>query len=294
MKTYSTQKSDRRAAGHGRAAAAFAAAAAALLFSRGRFLALHLDVSRYRNAGGWLPALFVFLAVMLLTTPLLLRAYARKSFSEFLAPGLYHYLQQRKIRRQAHPPARGKGQDGHPDDRRLPGGASQRHGRGHGQVFPRRLPAKPKAGSRLAAAFHISRAKAGRDYREVLEKIDLLINRSDVCPVTYFGIDKIEAFQTPVSAPYRMDLALTYRCNINCSHCYNQRRESAELTTGGMEEDHQAPLGPGRPPCRFHRRRADPARRPGRAGHLCRGPGRHHRAADQRRAPGRCRLSPAA
>jgi radical SAM protein with 4Fe4S-binding SPASM domain len=35
----------------------------------------------------------------------------------------------------------------------------------------------------------------------------------------------------PVSAPYRMDLALTYRCNIDCSHCYNQRRESAELGT---------------------------------------------------------------
>jgi radical SAM protein with 4Fe4S-binding SPASM domain len=27
-----------------------------------------------------------------------------------------------------------------------------------------------------------------------------------------------------------MDLALTYRCNVDCGHCYNQRRESVELS----------------------------------------------------------------
>ena len=83
----------------------------------------------------------------------------------------------------------------------------------------------------LAAAFRVGKTQVRHDYKETLEKIDLLVNRADVCPVTYFGIDKIEAFQTPVSAPYRMDLVLTYRCNIDCAHCYNQRRESAELTT---------------------------------------------------------------
>lgn len=212
------------------AASAFSAAAAAQLFSRGRFLALRLDVSRYQNAAGWLPALIVFLAMMLLTTPLLLRAYARKSFSEFLAPGLSHYYNSEKF------------------------GAKRIHLRVEkdktailmvdayrvvhlnataAAMVKYFLDDYPEAESRrrLAAAFHISQAQAGRDYRETLEKIDKLINRSDICPVTYFGIDKIEAFQTPVSAPYRMDLALTYRCNINCSHCYNQRRESAELAT---------------------------------------------------------------
>ena len=88
-----------------------------------------------------------------------------------------------------------------------------------------------KAGAACPRPFISARPRRDATTRQVLEKIDLLINRSDICPVTFFGIDKIEAFQTPVSAPYRMDLALTYRCNINCSHCYNQRRESAELTT---------------------------------------------------------------
>ena len=62
------------------AAAAFAAAAAAQLFSRGHFLALRLGASRYQNANGLLPALLVFLAVMFLLAPLLLRAYARTVF----------------------------------------------------------------------------------------------------------------------------------------------------------------------------------------------------------------------
>jgi radical SAM protein with 4Fe4S-binding SPASM domain len=32
-------------------------------------------------------------------------------------------------------------------------------------------------------------------------------------------------------APYRMDLALTYRCNNDCGHCYNEKKSSKELTT---------------------------------------------------------------
>ena len=38
--------------------------------------------------------------------------------------------------------------------------------------------------------------------------------------------------KTDLSAPYRMDLALTYRCNNNCSHCYNARpRSFSEIST---------------------------------------------------------------
>ena len=212
------------------AVAGFAAAAAAQLFSRGRFLALRLDISRYQNAGGWLPALIVFLAVMLLTAPLLLRVYARKSFSEFLAPGLSHYYDSAKFgaKRIHLRVEKDKTAILMVDAYRVVhlNATAAAMVKYYLDDYPPR-----QSRRRLAAAFHISPAKAGRYYRETLEKIDLLINRSDICPVTYFGIDKIDAFQTPVTAPYRMDLALTYRCNINCSHCYNQRRESAELTT---------------------------------------------------------------
>jgi len=39
-------------------------------------------------------------------------------------------------------------------------------------------------------------------------------------------------FSAQLSAPYRMDLALTYRCNNDCAHCYNARpRNHPELST---------------------------------------------------------------
>ncbi len=39
-------------------------------------------------------------------------------------------------------------------------------------------------------------------------------------------------FSARPSAPYRMDLALTYRCNNDCAHCYNARpRDFAEMDT---------------------------------------------------------------
>ena len=212
------------------AAAAFSAALTAGLFSRGRFLALDLGLSRYGRTDGGLPALTVFLAVLLLLVPLLWRAYARKGRAEALAPGLYHYYNSKKFgARRLHLRLE---KDGSAilmvDAYRVVhlNSTAAAMVKYFLDDFPRK-----ESRRRLAAAYHVSRAKVERDTRDVLEKIDLLINRSDICPVTYFGIDKIEAFQTPVTAPYRMDLVLTYRCNINCSHCYNQRRESAELTT---------------------------------------------------------------
>jgi radical SAM protein with 4Fe4S-binding SPASM domain len=230
MKTYSMKKAVAAALFALLAAALFAAAAQAV-FSRGRFLALDLGASRYGAGGGWLPAAIIFLASWLLLTPLLLRAYARKSFSEFLAPGLYHYYNSAKFgARRLHLRVE-KDQTAilMVDAYRVV--HLNRTATAMVKYFLDDFPPE-ESRRQLAASFHISRAQAGRDYREVLEKIDLLVNRADFCPVTYFGIDKIEAFQTPVSAPYRMDLALTYRCNIHCSHCYNQRRESAELDSG--------------------------------------------------------------
>ena len=212
------------------AAAAFAAAFTARLFSHGRFLAIHLGVSRYGRGDGLLPALLVFLAVLLILVPLLWRTHARKSHAQLMAPGLYHYYNTKKFgARRLHLRVELDGSAILMVDAyrviHLNATATAMV-----KYFLDDFP-QPESRARLAAAFRVSRARVGRDYRETLEKIDLLVNRADVCPLTYFGIEPLAAFQTPVSAPYRVDLALTYRCNINCAHCYNQRRESAELTT---------------------------------------------------------------
>jgi radical SAM protein with 4Fe4S-binding SPASM domain len=70
------------------------------------------------------------------------------------------------------------------------------------------------------------------DFNQLKQKIFALASSDDICPVTYLDINRIEPFETPVSAPYRMDLALTYKCNDACKHCYLPKdRMPNELTT---------------------------------------------------------------
>ncbi len=91
-----------------------------------------------------------------------------------------------------------------------------------------------EAVKQLTTRFNISRKDAKQDYEETTSKIALLISdNSNTCPpVCDLGLESIAPFSSQLSAPYRMDLALTYRCNNNCSHCYNAReRNSPELNT---------------------------------------------------------------
>jgi radical SAM protein with 4Fe4S-binding SPASM domain len=71
------------------------------------------------------------------------------------------------------------------------------------------------------------------DYRLISQQVDALIDEdSGLCPVCDLGLEKSMPFSAKLSAPYRMDLALTYRCNNACAHCYNARpRNYPELDT---------------------------------------------------------------
>ncbi|HDP96019.1 MAG TPA: radical SAM protein [Candidatus Aminicenantes bacterium] len=65
-------------------------------------------------------------------------------------------------------------------------------------------------------------------FRVTLEKI---LCSGAIEPITFLNIDVREPFQSKVDVPYRMDLALTYRCNLKCLHCYNEAREKSELSS---------------------------------------------------------------
>jgi radical SAM protein with 4Fe4S-binding SPASM domain len=85
---------------------------------------------------------------------------------------------------------------------------------------------------RLRRIFRARSGTIARDFERVRTAVNTLREREDVCPFTYLGIDMVEPFQVEISAPYRMDLALTYDCDNDCSHCYVPRgRRPAELTT---------------------------------------------------------------
>jgi radical SAM protein with 4Fe4S-binding SPASM domain len=80
--------------------------------------------------------------------------------------------------------------------------------------------------------YKVDEETVAKDYQEVLFVVNTFAKTPDVCPVSYLGVEKIEPFQKELSAPYRMDLAMTYRCDNNCVHCYTGGpRETKELTT---------------------------------------------------------------
>ncbi len=86
------------------------------------------------------------------------------------------------------------------------------------------------------------------DYNELKEKILSFIAEPDVSPIETFDFGEVEPFSHEPSAPYRVDLALTYRCNNLCSHCYvpPERRNwdaTKELGTSKWKQVLDALLG---------------------------------------------------
>jgi radical SAM protein with 4Fe4S-binding SPASM domain len=84
----------------------------------------------------------------------------------------------------------------------------------------------------LLRHYRVNAETAQKDYRETLFAVNSFAKTPEVCPVSYLNVKKIEPFQKELSAPYRMDIALTYRCNNKCMHCYaGGPRSTAEFTT---------------------------------------------------------------
>jgi radical SAM protein with 4Fe4S-binding SPASM domain len=80
--------------------------------------------------------------------------------------------------------------------------------------------------------YKVDAVTANEDYQETLYTINTFAKTPDVCPVSYLNVQKIEPFQKKLTAPYRMDLALTYKCNNRCIHCYaGGPKQSSELDT---------------------------------------------------------------
>jgi radical SAM protein with 4Fe4S-binding SPASM domain len=84
----------------------------------------------------------------------------------------------------------------------------------------------------LRRRYHVSLEQARADLQAITYQLSELIRPDGACPIHELELDTLAPFSARPTAPYRMDLALTYRCNNNCSHCYNAReRTFPELTT---------------------------------------------------------------
>jgi len=63
----------------------------------------------------------------------------------------------------------------------------------------------------VAARYDVSIGQAKRDMEEFLAKVDTLIHTEDLDPVTYLEMDRVAPYSQKISAPYRLDCALTYQ-----------------------------------------------------------------------------------
>ena len=91
---------------------------------------------------------------------------------------------------------------------------------------------EPHAIREIRKSFKVSSTQARRDFSVIQTQINELIKPDGACPIHDLVIDILPPFAAKPSAPYRMDLALTYRCNANCPHCYNARpRDYPEMET---------------------------------------------------------------
>ncbi|MDW8326228.1 MAG: radical SAM protein [Anaerolineales bacterium] len=67
------------------------------------------------------------------------------------------------------------------------------------------------------------RAQLEAEIGSITAMVERFRNPGSGCPTCAIaGLQRADLFSTPVSAPFKADLALTYGCNNQCPHCYNE------------------------------------------------------------------------
>jgi radical SAM protein with 4Fe4S-binding SPASM domain len=85
---------------------------------------------------------------------------------------------------------------------------------------------------RIQRMYRVKTEQAKADYNTLVYTISTLAQTEKIDPVSFLEIEKEEPFTYDYSAPLRMDLALTFRCQNDCVHCYaGGPHETPELNT---------------------------------------------------------------
>jgi radical SAM protein with 4Fe4S-binding SPASM domain len=86
--------------------------------------------------------------------------------------------------------------------------------------------------AKIRRMYRVNTETAKKDYEKLVYTISTLAQTEKIDPVTFLEIEKEEPFSYQYSAPLRMDMALTFRCQNDCIHCYaGGPHETPELTT---------------------------------------------------------------
>ena len=86
--------------------------------------------------------------------------------------------------------------------------------------------------NKVASRYRVDYKHALNDYSNFLEQIDTLVTLPDLDPVTYLGFERTRPYTGEISAPYRLDCALTYKLPPGIDPQFApQERVSQELNT---------------------------------------------------------------
>ena len=85
---------------------------------------------------------------------------------------------------------------------------------------------KPDIIKKVHNVFSADQGEIAVDVNKTILHIQELTRPDGACPIHELELETTMPFSANLTAPYRMDLALTYRCNNDCHHCYNARARS--------------------------------------------------------------------
>jgi len=90
---------------------------------------------------------------------------------------------------------------------------------------------------KIRRMYRVNSKDAEADFEKIVYTVSTLAQTEKIDPVTFLEIQKEEPFSYQYSAPLRMDVALTFRCQNDCVHCYaGGPHETPELSTNQWKQ----------------------------------------------------------
>jgi len=94
-----------------------------------------------------------------------------------------------------------------------------------------------EAVKKLRRMYRVDKKTAKDGHEKLIYTVSTLAQTEEVCPISFLDVKRVDPFTQELSAPLRVDLALTFRCQNNCVHCYaGGPHETPELTTEQWKE----------------------------------------------------------
>lgn len=92
--------------------------------------------------------------------------------------------------------------------------------------------APAQAAKEIAGRYRIRKAQAEKDYVDFMERVETLIETEDLDPVSYLNFERVAPNSADLTAPLRLDCALTYRLPSGADPLNApEKRVERELTT---------------------------------------------------------------